>query len=90
MDQDQFVIAAQGITKTFKDFWGRPKVSAVRGVYIKVKKGSIYGLLGPNGAGKPTFLNMVLGHLYPTEGSLKVMGEEPKSLTAKERMGYLP
>ncbi|MBT3377150.1 MAG: ABC transporter ATP-binding protein [Lentisphaerae bacterium] len=84
------LIDGRGVTKVFKDFWGRPRVTAVRGVDIRVTEGSIFGLLGPNGAGKSTLIKMVLGHLYPTSGALRVLGRPPVDVEAKSRLGYLP
>jgi len=87
---DTLLIEARGITKVFKDFWGRPKVRAVTDLDIAVRQGSIFGLLGPNGAGKSTTIKMILGHLYPTSGVLRVLGRDPRDVEAKQRLGYLP
>jgi ABC-2 type transport system ATP-binding protein len=46
----------------------------VDGVSFEVRAGEIVGLLGPNGAGKTTTLNMVLGVLTPSAGSVRVEG----------------
>src|SRR5262249_51765468 len=47
-------------------------VVAVDGISFAVNKGEIVGLLGPNGAGKTTVINMVLGVLAPTQGSITI------------------
>ncbi len=49
-------------------------VVAVDGVSFVVRPGEIVALLGPNGAGKTTTINMVLGVLAPTSGSIRVEG----------------
>lgn len=41
------VISVRGLTKVFKDFWGRPKAKAVNNVDFDVKRGEVFGLLGP-------------------------------------------
>ena len=87
---DKIMIKGVGITKVFNDFWGKPKVSALNGLDIEIKQGSITGLLGPNGAGKSTLIKLLLGHLYPTSGSIEVLGKSPKDVQTKERIGYLP
>jgi len=46
---------------------------AVKGVSFDIRQGEIVGLLGPNGAGKTTTINMLLGVLEPTKGSIHVM-----------------
>ena len=84
------MIKGVGITKTFNDFWGRPKVNALNGMDIEVRSGSITGLLGPNGAGKSTLIKLLLGHLYPTSGTIEVLGKSPKDVQTKQRIGYLP
>jgi len=62
------VLSAQGLCKSYGD------VDAVRDVSFVVESGEIVGLLGPNGAGKTTTLNMVLGVLEPTSGSIAIEG----------------
>ena len=47
---------------------------AVDGVSFQVRRNEIVGLLGPNGAGKTTTINMILGVLEPTAGSILVEG----------------
>ena len=62
---NQNVIRAEALVKTFRDFWRRPKVAAVQGIDFEVRRGEVFGLLGPNGSGKSTTLKMILGLLYP-------------------------
>jgi len=50
------------------------KTAAVDGVSFNVKRNEIVGLLGPNGAGKTTIINMVLGILEPSAGSIHIEG----------------
>jgi ABC-2 type transport system ATP-binding protein len=47
---------------------------AVDGVSFHVGRNEIVGLLGPNGAGKTTIINMVLGILAPTAGTIHIEG----------------
>jgi len=86
----EVVIAVRGLTKVFKDFWGRPKARAVDGVDFEVRKGEVFGLLGPNGSGKSTTVKMLLGLLYPTKGHIEVFGKSPRHVATKARIGYLP
>jgi ABC-2 type transport system ATP-binding protein len=87
---DDVVLDAVGLTKIYKDFWGRPKARAVNGIDLKIRRGQVFGLLGPNGSGKSTTVKMCLGLLYPSRGSLQVLGESPRSVAVKRRIGYLP
>src|SRR6185437_6576667 len=84
------VVVVRGLTKVFKDFWGRPKAKAVDNVDFEVRKGEVFGLLGPNGSGKSTTVKMLLGLLYPTKGHIEVFGHSPRHVPTKSRIGYLP
>jgi ABC-2 type transport system ATP-binding protein len=84
------VISVRGLTKVFKDFWGRPKARAVDNVDFEVRRGEVFGLLGPNGSGKSTTVKLLLGLLYPTKGHIEVFGHSPRHVATKARIGYLP
>jgi len=84
------IIVVRGLTKIFKDFWGRPKARAVDNVDFEVRRGEVFGLLGPNGSGKSTTVKMLLGLLYPTKGHIEVFGHSPRHVATKARIGYLP
>ena len=84
------VVAVRGLSKVFKDFWGRPKARAVDNVDFEVRKGEVFGLLGPNGSGKSTTVKMLLGLLNPTKGHIEVFGHSPRHVATKARIGYLP
>lgn len=84
------VVEVSGLTKIFKDFWGRPKAKAVNAIDFSIRRGQVFGLLGPNGSGKSTTIKMLLGLLYPTRGQIKVFGRAPTEVEIKRRIGYLP
>jgi ABC-2 type transport system ATP-binding protein len=63
--------------------------TAVNRISLEVSQGEIYGLLGANGAGKTTTMRMVLGLIYPDEGSILYHGK-PYSTQLTRKMGYLP
>ena len=84
------VVSVRGLTKVFKDFWGRPKARAVDNVDFEVRRGEVFGLLGPNGSGKSTTVKLLLGLLYPTKGHIEVFGHSPRHVATKSRIGYLP
>jgi ABC-2 type transport system ATP-binding protein len=86
----QTIVAVRGLTKVFKDFWGRPKARAVDNVDFEVRQGEVFGLLGPNGSGKSTTVKLLLGLLYPTKGHIEVFGHSPRHVPSKSRIGYLP
>jgi ABC-2 type transport system ATP-binding protein len=86
----EVVVSVRGLTKVFKDFWGRSKARAVDGVDFEVRRGEVFGLLGPNGSGKSTTVKLLLGLLYPTKGHIEVFGHSPRHVQTKARIGYLP
>lgn len=86
----EVIVAVRGLTKVFKDFWGRAKARAVDNVDFEVRRGEVFGLLGPNGSGKSTTVKMLLGLLYPTKGHIEVFGHSPRHVATKSRVGYLP
>ena len=65
------VIEIDNLTKVYPD-----GTKANDGISINVGKNEIVGIIGPNGAGKTTLIRQLLGLLKPTEGSIKVMGED--------------
>lgn len=79
----EFAIEAHHIVKRFDG------ETAVDGIDLKIKKGSIFGILGPNGAGKTTTLRMLLGIIDPDEGERSLLGSNDPIKTA-HRVGYLP
>src|SRR5439155_24754810 len=83
-------VVVRGLTKVFKEFWGRPKARAVDNVDFEMRPVEVFGLLGPNGSGKSTTVKLLLGLLYPTKGNIEVFGHSPRHVATKSRIGYLP
>jgi ABC-2 type transport system ATP-binding protein len=52
-------------------------VEALKSVSFEIEEGELIGFLGPNGAGKSTTLKILTGILYPTSGSVEIMGYVP-------------
>jgi ABC-2 type transport system ATP-binding protein len=64
---------------------------AVDDVSFEVQEGDTYGLIGPNGAGKTTTFSMMCGYLFPTAGSIRILGADPFEPGAlKGKVGVLP
>ena len=79
-----------GLTKVYRDFWGRSKVHALVGLDLAIERGEIFGLLGPNGSGKSTTIKLLLGLIFPTAGKATVLGHAPGTPAVNQRIGYLP
>ena len=59
---------------------------------LVVPGGTILGLVGPSGAGKTTTVRLITGALDPTDGVVRVLGEDPRRFrrATRERIGYMP
>ncbi len=55
---------------------GRP---LFKNMDLQLQQGHIYGLLGKNGAGKSTLLKNIAGLVYPEQGSIRVLGHDPRN-----------
>ena len=65
-------------------------VIGINDLTLRIHRG-VTGLLGPNGAGKSTFLQLVTGQLHPSQGGLRVLGEDPwRSASLKRSIGLCP
>src|SRR6201989_3726296 len=84
------VIETRALSKTYRDFWGRPKVRALKALMLEVKQVEIFGLLGPNGSGKTSTIKLLLGLLFPTEGQALIFGKDATDVGKNQRLGYLP
>jgi branched-chain amino acid transport system ATP-binding protein len=72
------ILETQDLTKDFAGF------VAVRGVNLRVARGSIHALIGPNGAGKTTCFNLLTKFLAPTRGRIVFDGRDITSLKAAD------
>jgi ABC-2 type transport system ATP-binding protein len=84
------VLEVEELRKTFVRGFFRRRTEAVRGVSFTVEPGEIFGFLGPNGAGKTTTIKILMGLIFPTGGTARVLGAPVGDLRAKLRVGYLP
>lgn len=57
-------------------------------VSLQIEKGALVGLFGPNGGGKTTLLNLLMGFLTPSHGTIKIYGKSPK--LARPFIGWVP
>jgi branched-chain amino acid transport system ATP-binding protein len=65
-----FILETEGLTKEFAGF------TAVRGVDLKIGRGTIHALIGPNGAGKTTVFNLLTKFLEPSAGRILYKGHD--------------
>src|SRR5437588_8960806 len=80
-----YAVETENLWRTFGKF------EAVKGVDPKVERGTVFGLLGVNGAGKSTIIKMIVGHLRPTSGQIRVLGRalEEDLIEIRRRVAYV-
>lgn len=78
------------VVDAVKKRYGR--IEALRGLSFRVEAGEIFGLLGANGAGKSTLIRALVGASVPSEGTLCVLGLDPRreGRSLRPRIGYMP
>jgi ABC-2 type transport system ATP-binding protein len=61
-------------------------------ISFAVPAGTIVGLIGPSGCGKTTLVRALTGILAPTEGTVRVFGDDPRTFSTRQRtrFGYMP
>jgi ABC-2 type transport system ATP-binding protein len=76
-------------TVSLKKYYGRSR--GIEDVSLEVREGEIFGFIGPNGAGKSTTIRTLLGFIFPTGGSARVLGMDvvSESRKIKAEVGYL-
>src|SRR3984885_13782379 len=80
-----------GLEKTYSvGFWRKRPKCALRPLHLQVEQGEIFGFLGPNGAGKTTTLKMLMGLVFPTSGTARILGMEIDDPRMKAQIGFLP
>jgi len=67
------------------DFGGEP---VIEGAELCIEELSFTSIVGPNGGGKTTLLQLMLGILKPSSGTVRVFGQEPRE--ARRQIGYVP
>ena len=88
----EYAIEAIDLKKTYGGTKKAPPKQALKGVDLKVRRGSIFGLLGPNGAGKSTFINIFAGLVKKSSGTARTWGIDidQDSRAARAAIGVVP
>jgi ABC-2 type transport system ATP-binding protein len=80
-----------GLEKTYSvGFWRKRPKRALHPLHLTIEDGEIFGFLGPNGAGKTTTLKMLMGLVFPSGGSARILGMELDDPRMKAQIGFLP
>ena len=84
-------IEIQGLCKTYSvGFLRKTDRVALKPLQLTVEDGEVFGYLGPNGAGKTTTLKLLMGLIFPTAGSARILGMDWRDPQVKTQIGYLP
>ncbi len=85
------VIEIQGLTKDYPlGHWRPGSRRSLDNLNLQVEDGEVLGFLGPNGAGKTTTLKLLMGLIFPTAGTARVLGRSIDDIRMHRDIGYLP
>jgi ABC-2 type transport system ATP-binding protein len=84
-------IEIQSLSKNYSvGFWKKQVRPALKSLELNVDAGETFGFLGPNGAGKTTTLKILMGIIFPTSGSARILGRDWLDPEVKRQVGFLP
>jgi ABC-2 type transport system ATP-binding protein len=87
----EYIVEIENLTKDYEvGFFKKKKVRALDGLNLQVEAGQIFGFLGGNGAGKTTTIKLLMGLMFPSAGTARILGEDISSVKMHSRIGYLP
>ncbi|MBS1840793.1 MAG: ABC transporter ATP-binding protein [Acidobacteria bacterium] len=84
-------IQIEDLTKDYPaGFLNTKKKRSLESLTMQVEEGEAFGFLGPNGAGKSTTMKLLMGIIFPTSGSAKILGRPISDVEMHKDIGYLP
>ena len=84
MEPKTGAIDARGVTKVFKSA-GQDEFKALDNISVTIRENEFFTLLGPSGCGKTTLLRLIAGFDFPTEGEIRLYGEDIAGLPPFKR-----
>jgi ABC-2 type transport system ATP-binding protein len=85
------VIEIENLTKEYPfGFLHLKKKTSLEGLRMQVEDGEVFGFLGPNGAGKSTTIKLLMGLIFPTAGTARILGKPISDTEMHRDIGYLP
>ena len=85
------VIETHDLSKTYEAAFRGQDVHALTNLDLTIYSGEIFGYLGPNGSGKTTTIKLLLGLIFPTSGTMEILGNRDIGAAAVRRnIGYVP
>src|SRR5207302_639439 len=84
-------IEIENLTKEYPfGFLHLKKRTSLEGLSMQVEMGDVFGFIGPNGAGKSTTIKLLMGLIFPTAGSARILGKPIRDVEMHRDIGYLP
>jgi ABC-2 type transport system ATP-binding protein len=84
-------IEIENLTKEYPfGFLNLKKKTSLEGLSMQVETGEVFGFIGPNGAGKTTTIKLLMGLIFPTAGSARILGKPINDVEMHRDIGYLP
>ncbi len=80
-------VEVAGVTKDF--LLKGERLRAVEDITFSIQAGEFLALIGPSGCGKSTLLRLVADLILPTEGYIRVLGEEPQLARRRRSIGFV-
>lgn len=86
------IIETTKLTKVYEGgLFSGQEVQALKDLDLRVEPGEIFAYLGPNGSGKTTTIKLLLGLIFPTSGSMTILGRKDiGSPQVRMKIGFLP
>ena len=88
----EHAIEITGLRKTYAESGKSTAKEALKGIDLKIPRGSVFGLLGPNGAGKSTLINILAGLVNKSSGEVKIWGfdQDQNPRQSRAAIGVMP
>jgi ABC-2 type transport system ATP-binding protein len=84
-------IEIENLSKEYRHgFLEMKKKTSLNALSMQVQEGEIFGYLGPNGAGKTTTIKLLVGLIFPSAGTARILGKSISDISMHQEIGYLP
>jgi len=84
------IVSVTELVKEFRVGLRARRKRVLHGITFGVREGEIFGFVGPNGAGKTTTLKILMGLIFATSGSARVLGHDVTETAFRRQIGFLP
>lgn len=88
---EETIVKLSNLSKSYRKGLGIKRFYGLKNLSLEITEGEVLGIIGPNGAGKTTTFKLILGLIFPDEGSIEFGPVLSKNgLDPKNRIGFLP